>query len=355
MGEVFAGRYEFLEPIGHGGMGTIWLIWDTRDQVHRAAKLLRQSDAGSLVRFVREQSVRIDHEHCVTPRGWSAEDDRVLFTMDLVRGGSVHDLLGDYGALPAPWATTLMDQLLLALEAVHGAGIVHRDVKPANLLLEPTGRGRPHLRLSDFGVAVALTEPRLTQAATVLGTPGYRAPEQLAGADPHPAQDLWAAGVVLVEMLTGDRPPNEASVLGPTAPPGVEPRLWQLAHALTQTNPTARPPSAAAAREGLRRAAPVNAHGASPAGDTADIEVLEHISPPDRGARVCQTRVPEASPPSWARATARAHDVRAGPRDGPPAPSTSATRGRRPRALALGWITIVVGVALLVAAAGLLR
>ena len=74
MGEVFAGRYELLDPIGEGGMGTVWLAWDQREGVHRAAKMLRHSDAASLIRFVREQSFRIDSEHCVSPLGWSAED-----------------------------------------------------------------------------------------------------------------------------------------------------------------------------------------------------------------------------------------------------------------------------------------
>ena len=100
MGEVFAGRYELLDPVATGGMGTIWRVLDRADGQVKAAKILRQSDAASLLRFVREQSMRIDHTHVVTPLSWAGVDDRVLFTMPLVRGGSVADLLHEHGALP---------------------------------------------------------------------------------------------------------------------------------------------------------------------------------------------------------------------------------------------------------------
>ncbi|MBW9204845.1 serine/threonine protein kinase [Mumia sp. zg.B17] len=276
MGEVFAGRYELLEPIGAGGMGTVWLVHDRRDDHLRAAKLVRQVDASLLLRFIRELSTRIEHPHTVVPRGWAGEDDTVLFTMDVVRGGSVHHLIEDFGALPAPWAACLLDQLLDALEAVHRAGVVHRDVKPANLLLEPTGRGRPYLRLSDFGVAVPLHEPRMTAPAIVLGTRGYRAPESTVGADPLPVQDLYGAGVVLAEMLTGERP-EDGRALQSAPPPGVDRRLWDLARALAEPDPARRPPSAARARRMLHDTGLVPPAGAAPGDDGAEIEVFEHV------------------------------------------------------------------------------
>lgn len=210
MGEVFAGRYELLDPIAMGGMGTVWCILDRSDHQVKAAKILRQSDAASLLRFVREQSMRIDHLHVVTPQSWAGMDDRVLFTMPLVRGGSVAGLLKEHGALPVRWTALLVDQTLHALEAVHAAGIVHRDVKPANLLLEPTGSGRPHLRLTDFGIAAPLDEPRMTRASMVIGSPGYMAPEQWRGADPDFRSDLYSVGRVGLEMLTGVRPSSDS-------------------------------------------------------------------------------------------------------------------------------------------------
>ena len=217
MGEVFAGRYELLDPIATGGMGTVWRVHDRTAGDVLAAKMLRQTDAAMLLRFVREQSVRIDHTHVVTPQSWAGVDDRVLFTMPLVRGGSVAGLMKrNGGTLPARWIAVLADQTLQALEAVHAAGIVHRDIKPGNLLLEPTGRRQPHLRLTDFGIAVPSDEPRLTHVAMVIGTPGYMAPEQYAGADPHPSSDIYALGVVLLEMLAGQRPSSDG------APPPID-------------------------------------------------------------------------------------------------------------------------------------
>lgn len=210
MGEVFAGRYELLDPIATGGMGTVWRVLDRTAGEVKAAKMLRQTDAAMLLRFVREQSVRIDHTHVVTPQSWAGVDDRVLFTMPLVRGGSVSNLTRRHGGrLPPRWIAVLTDQTLQALEAVHAAGIVHRDIKPGNLLLEPTGRSRPHLRLTDFGIAVPSDEPRLTHVAMVIGTPGYMAPEQYRGSDPDPSADIYALGVVVLEMLTGRRPSSD--------------------------------------------------------------------------------------------------------------------------------------------------
>ena len=264
MGEVVAGRYELVDALGSGGMGTVWRVWDLRDSTYRAAKLLRQSDSTSLLRFVRETGTRIEHPHVVAPTGWSAEDDRVLFAMPLIGGGSVAELLADYGPLPASLVRTLTLQLLDALTAVHAAGIVHRDVKPANLLLEPTGIGEPHLRLSDFGIAARLDEPRLTRTSEMMHTPGYSAPEVVGGADPHPVQDLFSVGMVMQEMLTGTRP-EAADMLGPMSGglAGVRARL-------AAADPLARYASAADARTALLAIE-------VPEQDGEPIEVFSHL------------------------------------------------------------------------------
>ncbi len=244
-----AGRYVLVDQIGHGGMGSVWRAWDLRTQRWVAAKVLGQHDGSMLLRFVREQSVRIRHPHVVAPSGWAAEDNLVVFTMDLVRGGSVQTLLGDHGPLPEPFVTVLLDQTLQALDAVHGAGVVHRDVKPANLLLEPTGTARPHVRLGDFGIAALIDEVRLTRFPGAIGTDGYMAPEQSYGAPPDPRQDLYAAGVVAIQMLTGKQPRAHSREEAFAAPPG---RLKALLDAMVSPDVERRPPTAAAALEYLR-------------------------------------------------------------------------------------------------------
>lgn len=222
MGEVFAGRYELVDPLASGGAGVIWRVWDQREEEFRAGKVLKQSDSASLLRFMRETSWRIEHPHVITPLGWVGEDDRVMFTMPLVRGGSLSALLKQHGPLPPRWAVRATDQVLDALTAVHATGLVHRDIKPANLMLRPALTGaEPFVMLTDFGIAAPVGDPRLTRVTEVIGTPGYMSPEALRGLDPDPKQDLYAVGVVLLEMLTGQRPPTDGRPEIPAAAAGL--------------------------------------------------------------------------------------------------------------------------------------
>ncbi|WP_405448289.1 protein kinase domain-containing protein [Streptomyces erythrochromogenes] len=257
MGEVFAGRYELIDPIGRGGAGAVWRAWDHRRRRYVAAKVLLQSDAHTLLRFVREQALRIDHPHVLAPASWAADDDKVLFTMDLVGGGSLGHVIGDYGPLPPRFVCTLLDQLLSGLAAVHAEGVVHRDIKPANILMEATGSGRPHLRLSDFGISMRKGEPRLTETDYVVGTPGYFAPEQLTGAEPDFAADLFAVGLVALYLLQGSKPDSRALVDHflahgtPGAPQGVPGPLWDVVANLLQPDPQNRFRTATGARKAL--------------------------------------------------------------------------------------------------------
>src|SRR3546814_128834 len=136
-------------------------------------------------------------------------------------------------------------QTLQALEAIHAAGVVHRDIKPANLLLEPTGTRRPHVRVGDFGVAALIDEVRLTRFPGAIGTDGYMAPEQAHGAAPEPQQDLYAVGVVGIQMLTGLSPRNQVA-----APTG---RYGEFLAALTHADPEQRPRTASIALQMLRQ------------------------------------------------------------------------------------------------------
>ncbi|MGC9536937.1 serine/threonine-protein kinase [Streptomyces sp. UG1] len=282
MGEVFAGRYELVDPIGRGGVGAVWRAWDHRRRRYVAAKVLQQSDAHSLLRFVREQALRIDHPHVLAPASWAADDDKVLFTMDLVAGGSLVHLVGDYGPLPPTFVCTLLDQLLAGLAAVHAEDVVHRDIKPANLLLEATGTGRPRLRLSDFGIAMRLGDPRLTETNLVVGTPGYLAPEQLMGAEPDFPADLFAVGLVALYLLEGAKPDAKALVQyfaahgTPGAPKGVPEPLWQVVASLLQPDPHARFRTATGARKALASAAELLPE---PGPDDELIEIFDQLGP----------------------------------------------------------------------------
>ncbi|MFF8096618.1 protein kinase [Streptomyces sp. NPDC016675] len=282
MGEVFAGRYELVDPIGRGGVGAVWRAWDHRRRRYVAAKVLQQRDAHALLRFVREQALRIDHPHVLAPASWAADDDQVLFTMDLVTGGSLVHLIGDYGPLPAGFVCTLVDQLLAGLAAVHAEGVVHRDIKPANLLLEATGTGRPRLRLSDFGIAMRLGEPRLTETNLVVGTPGYLAPEQLMGAEPDFPADLFAVGLVALYLLEGAKPDAKALVQyfaehgTPPAPQGIPEPLWQVVATLVQPDPEARFRTATGARKALASASELLPE---PGPDDELIEIFDQVGP----------------------------------------------------------------------------
>lgn len=282
MGEVFAGRYELIDPIGRGGVGAVWRAWDHRRRRYVAAKVLQQSDAHTLLRFVREQALRIDHPHVLAPASWAADDDKVLFTMDLVSGGSLAHVIGDYGPLPPRFVCTLLDQLLSGLAAVHAEGVVHRDIKPANILLEATGTGRPHLRLSDFGISMRKGEPRLTETNYVVGTPGYFAPEQMMGAEPDFPADLFAVGLVALYLLQGQKPDSRALVEHfanngtPGAPQGIPEPLWQVLAGLLQPDPQARFRTATGARKALTAAVEMLPEAGA---DDEPVEVFDQIGP----------------------------------------------------------------------------
>ncbi|WP_097865612.1 serine/threonine-protein kinase [Streptomyces sp. rh34] len=305
MGEVFAGRYELIDPIGRGGVGAVWRAWDHRRRRYVAAKVLQQSDAHTLLRFVREQALRIEHPHVLAPASWAADDDKVLFTMDLVSGGSLAHVIGDYGPLPPRFVCLLLDQLLSGLSTVHAEGVVHRDIKPANILMEATGTGRPHLRLSDFGISMRKGEPRLTETNYVVGTPGYFAPEQMMGAEPDFPADLFAVGLVALYLIQGRKPDSQALVEHfaahgtPSAPNGIPEPLWQVLAGLLQPDPHARFRTATGARKALTAAVEMLPE---PGPDDEPVEVFDQIGPLPAGfgpdGPVTAPRQPEEPAPA---------------------------------------------------------
>ncbi|MFH8491211.1 serine/threonine-protein kinase [Streptomyces longisporoflavus] len=296
----FAGRYVLVDELGRGAFGLVYRAWDIRERRYVAAKMLQQSRAHNLLRFVREGATRIEHSHVVAPSGWAAADDKVLIAMDLVGGGTLASLLGDYGPLPPRYVLTLIDQVLAGLEAVHAQRIVHRDIKPGNLLLEATGWKEPRVRIGDFGLAHQGGDIRITHAHQVIGTPGYIAPEQYDGAEPGPPFDLFAVGVVALQLLQGEHLDAPALVQAfeedgtpPAAPEMIPDPWWQVLALLLHPDPQLRISSAARAREALAAIAP---RLPEPDSDSA-IEVFDQLPPLPDGFGPAGPIIAEPAPP----------------------------------------------------------
>ncbi|MGW6054420.1 serine/threonine-protein kinase [Streptomyces sp. NPDC055189] len=297
---LFAGRYVLVDELGRGAFGVVHRAWDIREQRYVAAKMLQQSQAHNLLRFVREGATRIEHPHVVAPSGWAAADDKVLIAMDLVGGGTLASLLGDYGPLPPRYVLMLVDQVLAGLETVHAQRIVHRDIKPGNLLLEATGLETPRVRIGDFGLAYQGGDIRITHVDQIIGTPGYIAPEQYEGAEPEPQFDLFAVGVVALYLLQGED--LDAAALAqafdddgtpPAAPEQVPDPWWQVLSLLLHPDPRRRLASAARAREALAAIAP---QLPEPDSDSA-IEVFDQLPPLPDGFGPTGPLIAEPAPP----------------------------------------------------------
>jgi eukaryotic-like serine/threonine-protein kinase len=186
-----AGRFVLREELGRGATGRVRRARDLRLRREVAVKLLHpDADGAALAAFVREQSHRVAHPHVLAPYAWAAEDDVVLFAMELATGGSLRDRLTARLPVPGP---AVVAQLLDALAAVHASGLVHGDVKPANLLF----RGPDHLLLADFGVAAR----RGARTLETVGTPAYLPPERRGGGCADPSQDVYAAGVLARHLV----------------------------------------------------------------------------------------------------------------------------------------------------------
>ena len=201
-------RYADPELIARGGMSEVYRAADTVLGRPVAIKVLHEQyadDGEFLQRFSREARAagRLSGEpHTVTIYDVGAWDGRPTIVMELLEGGSLDDVLRATGAQPPERALRWLDHAAAALDHAHAHGVVHRDVKPANLLLD----GDSTLHVADFGIATAHGSVSLTRTGTVLGTVGYLAPEQAEGKPASPASDRYALAVVAYELLTGTRP-----------------------------------------------------------------------------------------------------------------------------------------------------
>ncbi len=206
--ESVAGRFTLLEELGRGGMGVVWRARDevlgrevAVKQIIEPAHLSAAAVAQARARMVREgrAAARLNHPNAVTVHDILEEEDGVYIVMELIQAVSLGELVRREGPLPHPRTAALGLQLLDALAAAHAAGIVHRDVKPGNVLVLPGDR----VKLADFGVASLEGDNRLTGPGSLLGSPAYMAPEQARGHECTPASDLWSLGVTLYYALEG--------------------------------------------------------------------------------------------------------------------------------------------------------
>ncbi|MFJ6946096.1 protein kinase [Streptomyces wuyuanensis] len=261
-GELIDGRFELIERLGSGGMGTVWRARDT--VLHREVALKAVRSDASASEAVRERVLRearalarISHAHVVTIHHIVDAEPHPWIVMELVPGISLQDRLA-LGPLTPPEAARLGRQVLSALRAAHAAGIQHRDVKPANVLLRPGGSpgtdgpGAAAAVLTDFGIAALQGSTALTATGELIGSPEYMAPERVRGRDDDPASDLWSLGLVLyvgVEGVSPMRRPTTlatlAAVLDEAVPPPVRSGpLAPVLQALLVRDPAARPDAA---------------------------------------------------------------------------------------------------------------
>jgi eukaryotic-like serine/threonine-protein kinase len=204
---VFANRYELGEEIGHGGMADVYLAHDRLLDRRVAVKVLLAefaSDATNVERFRREAQAAagLSHPHIVSVYDWGEEDGTSFIVMEYVPGQTLREILQSYGRLGPMDAARIAAEIADALSFAHAHGVVHRDVKPGNVLITPQGQ----VKVTDFGIARAETSEPLTKTGAVLGTATYFSPEQAQGFALDGRSDVYALGVVLYEMLTGVAP-----------------------------------------------------------------------------------------------------------------------------------------------------
>ncbi len=251
---VFAGRYMLLGKIGRGGMGTVYRARDTLVGDLVALKMLELEDgqrADLLERFRREVRLarRISHPHVARTHDLGEHAGHLFLTMEYVEGEDLQSMLGRERALGAVRAARIALAVCEGLVAAHAAGVVHRDLKPANVLVEKGGR----VVLTDFGIARAMAGEVASRTQGMVGTPMYMSPEQISGGEVEARSDLYAVGLLLYEMLTGEAPFSGDSPMAvafarlrqpppdPAGRPGVPDALAHLVRQCLEREPAERP------------------------------------------------------------------------------------------------------------------
>jgi Protein kinase domain len=308
-------RYLLHEMIGRGAMGQVFAgtVRDSGDRV--AVKVLRPelvSDPEAVARFMQERQIltSINNPAIVRVIDLVVEGETLAIVMELISGQDLRRYLRANCTLPPAEAVALAVQLLRGLAAIHAAGVMHRDIKPENLLLDSSA-GQAVVKVTDFGVARLTYGASLTKLSTLIGTPDYMAPELAERGGAAPPADLYSAGVVLYEMLSGRTPFADDSLMtvlrrhadmAPPPIPGVPADLWTEISRLLAKDPAVRPASAADAAEAL----------ASQAAALATLPALPPMAAPDAYHRASSTPAP-GLPDGYAATVMRARE-----RDGLP-------------------------------------
>jgi eukaryotic-like serine/threonine-protein kinase len=264
---LVAGRYRLLEPLGRGGMGVVWSAHDELlmrpvavKEVHYPPTVSDEEKEALRERTMREAraAARLDHACAVRVFDVCEEDGAPFIVMELIVGRTLSDVVRDDGALSPARAAEIGVCLVDALAAAHEAGIVHRDVKPGNVLVRDDGR----VTLTDFGIASTAGDPSITSTGLLLGSPAYIAPERARGGTPEPSSDWWSLGATLYTAVEG-RPPFDkpepfatltAVVSEEPTPPGRAGPLAPVLDRLLDKDPAQRP-EAAELRQLLREVA----------------------------------------------------------------------------------------------------
>ncbi|MET0921192.1 MAG: protein kinase, partial [Acidimicrobiia bacterium] len=264
-GRVLGNRYRLIEPLARGGMATVWVADDPLLSRRVAVKILRADlaeDGATRARFRNEAiaAARLNHPNIVATFDTGDDDGTAYIVMELVEGTNLRHLLDERGTLPTADVVRIGREIADALDAAHEAGLVHRDVKPANVLVPPTGP----VKVTDFGIAKATGADELTRTGTVMGTAKYLAPEQVNGRTADARTDVYALGLLLYEMCCGHPPfggeTDVATAMArlTTSPPSIRaerpdvpPALDDLVHRCLARDPAKRFASAAAVRHAL--------------------------------------------------------------------------------------------------------
>ena len=219
---LLAGRYRLLEPIGQGGMGRVWLATDeflTRQVAVKevvAPQGLTAAEVRDMgARALREAraAARLSHPNVVTVYDIVVTDTAPWIVMEYLSCRSLYEVVSQDGPLPVPEAARVGLAVLTALRAAHGVGVLHRDVKPSNVLMDESGR----IVLTDFGLATIVGDPSVTRSGMIIGSPSYMAPERARDAEAGEAADLWSLGATVYFAVEGRSPYDRSTALATVA------------------------------------------------------------------------------------------------------------------------------------------